>query len=152
MARIVSDSGLDAWVKPTSLKREVIDAKTTEYTMPDPVTEPGMYAVGDHIFKVQESKTSGNLYANRPGLREASLSTNRNCDRQPVTMSVQNAAMNTNESANQPTVKTFCVCSEGQHPIYPDCDRCKGDGHFIGGDDYRPCPTCRLRHHAEKGA
>lgn len=28
---------------------------------------------------------------------------------------------------------------------YPDCEACKGSGVFMGGDEYRQCPTCRLR-------
>lgn len=69
LAHIVLPSGLSAWVKPTSLRREIeqepsalaahVEAK------PDPVTEVGMYAAHGAIFKVQESKTSGNLYAKR---------------------------------------------------------------------------------------
>ena len=70
MAFIRLPSGLEAWVKPTSLKREPKVEATTMAAFvknenADPVTEPGMYMFGADIFKVQRSKTSGNLYAKR---------------------------------------------------------------------------------------
>jgi len=41
----------------------------------------------------------------------------------------------------------YCgTCDEREpvHPVNPACDRCHGRGHVIGGDAYRPCPSCRL--------
>ena len=68
MARIVLPSGIDAWVKPTSLKREVLQdaSPLASFVERKPtVTEAGMYSLNGVIFKVQESKTSGHLYAKR---------------------------------------------------------------------------------------
>ena len=31
------------------------------------------------------------------------------------------------------------------HPAYGRCDTCRGHGHTVGGDEYQPCPSCRLR-------
>lgn len=43
-------------------------------------------------------------------------------------------------------VRSFCWCSEGQHPVYQDCVMCKGSGHKMGGEEYRACPECKIRY------
>lgn len=60
-------SGVESWVAPTSLKREVVEVRSAlaSFVAADPVTEPGMYAHAGVIFKVQRSKASENLYAKR---------------------------------------------------------------------------------------
>jgi hypothetical protein len=64
-------SGVEAWVKPTSLKREPkveptrLEAFVARQTGTDPVVDEGMYQHERDIYRVQRSKTSGNLYAKR---------------------------------------------------------------------------------------
>lgn len=43
-------------------------------------------------------------------------------------------------------VRSFCLCSEGQHPRFEDCPMCHGDGHMMGGEEYRACPSCKIRY------
>ena len=31
------------------------------------------------------------------------------------------------------------------HPVYLDCDTCRGHGTIMGGDESQPCPGCALR-------
>lgn len=69
MAYVRLASGVEAWVKPTSLKRETGTTPSALATFVDPrldrVVEPGMYKHERDLFKVQRSKGSGNLYAKR---------------------------------------------------------------------------------------
>lgn len=68
MAFIRLPSGMEAWVKPTSLKREARADQTAlgEFVKPTTsITEEGMYQHDGSIYRAQKSKTSGNLYAKR---------------------------------------------------------------------------------------
>lgn len=39
-----------------------------------------------------------------------------------------------------------CAHCGTDHIAYSDCDVCRGRGHYLGGDEYRPCPACRSRY------
>lgn len=63
-------SGVEAWVKAASLKREIKTERTRMDALldpkpVDPVVEAGMYEKNGQVYKVQKSRESGNLYAKR---------------------------------------------------------------------------------------
>lgn len=68
IAAIITASGTRAYVKRSSLQQVLLPPHPKGNYSPEAqgeaVTEPGMYRTADGtIYKVQESKTSGNLYA-----------------------------------------------------------------------------------------